>query len=148
MSECVSRPDRRGETEKRRERESGKRLYLNTAKCRVMDHCQRARREDQGGFCSEELAARDPLPPRRGSLECTSESYLAVIAITTCRGRTSLGNLLRHSVRRARARPRELFAVKLGERSPCRRLVSDVDFSYADFRSSLRGEVMKRFNSP
>lgn len=145
---CFS-PGPKGETEKRRERESGKRLYLNTAKCRVMDHCQRARREDQGRFCSEELAARDPPPPpppRRGSLECTSESYLAVIAITTCRGRTSLGNLLRHSVRRAR--PRELFAVKLGERSPCRRLVSDVDFSYADFRSSLRGEVMKRFNSP
>lgn len=100
-----------------------------------MDHSERL-----GGFSGDHHD-----PSLRRSLECTSESYLAVIAITTCRERTSLAS---SSFYAARARLRELFAVKL-RCSPCRRLVSNEDFSYVDFGSSLRGEVMsRRFNSP
>lgn len=47
----------------------------------------------------------------------------------------------------ARGLPVELFAVKL-RCSPCRRLVSEEDLSYVDFRSSLCDQVMsRRFNS-
>lgn len=121
--------------QKKERRSLGEGLYLNTAGCRVMDHCQRAARRIQ------RRPRRDSL---RRSLECTSESYLVVIAITTCRERTSLAS---SSFYAARARLRELFAVKL-RCSPCRRLVSNENFSYVDFGSSLRGEVMSRcFNS-